>query len=57
MQQEAFRFQVWFSDGSLYQGRVYAESLKQALATILAELPAFPGDPEPVRLQVDMKGA
>lgn len=57
MPREAFGFQVWYSDGSLYQGRVYAKNLREALATLMAELPAFPGDPDPVRMQVEMKGA
>lgn len=51
----AYNFVVQYSDGSLYQGRVYAPSLAQANRTILQDLPAYPGNPEPVRLQIEMK--
>lgn len=53
--QDAFSFIVQYSDGSLYQGRVYAHTLAEANETILRELPKFPGDPQPIRLQLEMK--
>lgn len=52
---EAFNFTVHYSDGSIYQGRVYAALLSEATETVLRELPEFPGNPQPVRLQVEMK--
>lgn len=53
----AFNFIVHYSDGSIYQGRVYSDTLEQATRTIIQELPAFPGDPQPIRLSIDMKTA
>lgn len=52
---EAFNFTVYYSDGSLYQGRVYSRSLAEANRTVLAELPEYPGNPAPVRLVLEMK--
>lgn len=52
---EAFNFIVQYSDGSIYQGRVYAQLLSEATQEVLRDLPKFPGDPVPVRLQVEMK--
>lgn len=51
----AYNFIVYYSDGSLYQGRVYAGSLAEANGKVLSELPSFPGDPEPIRLQIELK--
>lgn len=50
-----YNFTVQYSDGSLYQGRVYSTSLAEANKTILEELPEYPGNPEPVRLIIEMK--
>jgi len=55
MHREAYSFVITYSDGSIYQGRTYASSFEQAMETIMADLPAFPGDPKPVRFVVEMK--
>ena len=52
---EAYNFLIQYSDGSIYQGRVYALSLADANQTILKELPEYPGNPQPVRLTIEMK--
>ena len=55
MTMAAYDFVVYYSDGSIYQGRIFARSLAAANQTVLAELPAYPGDPEPLRLDIAMK--
>ena len=52
---EAFNFTIQYSDGSIFQGRVYAKTLVEATQRILSEIPSFPGDPQPTRLIVEMK--
>lgn len=52
---EAFNFRVIYSDGSIYQGRIYAAALAEALRTLLAELPAADAGVQPIKLEMEMK--
>lgn len=55
MRKEAYNFVITYADGSIYQGRVFAPTFGEAMQKIMADLPSFPGDPEPVRFVVEMK--
>jgi len=52
---EAFNFLMQYSDGSIYQGRVYAFTLQEALETLVREMPRDEGASKAIKVNVEMK--